>query len=44
MNKIPVTVITGLIFMICVLVFRRGLVGEFYHSRLGRRLTSRIGG
>ena len=43
-SAFPVTVITGLIFMICVLVFRRGLVGEFYHSRLGRRLTSRIGG
>ncbi len=26
----PVTIATGLIFMICVLVFRRGIVGEFY--------------
>ncbi len=34
----PVTIITGVVFMVCVLVFRRGLVGEFYASRLGRRL------
>lgn len=33
----PVTVITGVVFMVCVLVFRRGIVGEFYASRLGRR-------
>jgi len=26
----PVTIATGLIFMICVLVFRRGIVGELY--------------
>ncbi|ESW82829.1 MULTISPECIES: branched-chain amino acid ABC transporter permease [unclassified Mesorhizobium] len=26
----PVTIATGLIFMICVLVFRRGIVGEIY--------------
>ena len=26
----PVTIATGLIFMICVLVFRRGIVGEVY--------------
>jgi len=29
----PVTIATGLIFMICVLVFRRGIVGEL-HARL----------
>src|SRR5690606_38468014 len=34
----PVTIITGVVFMVCVLVFRRGLVGEFYASRLGRKL------
>ncbi|MBT9369821.1 branched-chain amino acid ABC transporter permease [Rhizobium sp. CSW-27] len=34
----PVTIITGVVFMVCVLVFRRGIVGEFYASRLGRRL------
>ncbi|RRH94962.1 branched-chain amino acid ABC transporter permease [Mesorhizobium tamadayense] len=26
----PVTIATGLIFMICVLIFRRGIVGEIY--------------
>lgn len=43
-SAFPVTVITGLIFMVCVLVFRRGLVGEFYQSRLGRQVTDRLGG
>lgn len=37
-SDIPVTIITGVVFMACVLVFRRGLVGEFYASRLGRML------
>ncbi len=37
-SDFPVTVITGVVFMVCVLVFRRGIVGEFYHSRLGRKL------
>jgi len=27
-SQFPVTVVTGAIFMICVLVFRRGIVGE----------------
>lgn len=31
----PVTIATGLIFMVCVLVFRRGIVGEIY-TRLPR--------
>lgn len=43
-SAFPVTVLTGLIFMVCVLVFRRGVVGEFYHSRLGRRIMARFGG
>jgi branched-chain amino acid transport system permease protein len=30
----PVTIATGLIFMVCVLLFRRGIVGEIY-ARLG---------
>ena len=34
-SDFPVTIITGVVFMICVLLFRRGLVGEFYASRLG---------
>lgn len=29
-SDFPVTIITGLVFMACVLVFRRGLIGEFY--------------
>ena len=37
-SPLPVTVITGVVFMICVLLFRRGLVGEFYASRIGRSL------
>ncbi|POH27001.1 MULTISPECIES: branched-chain amino acid ABC transporter permease [Sinorhizobium] len=37
-SEFPVTIITGVVFMVCVLVFRRGIVGEFYNSRLGRRL------
>lgn len=40
-SDFPVTVITGLVFIVCVLVFRRGLVGEFYASRLGRLLGFR---
>ncbi len=37
-SNFPVTIITGLVFMICVLVFRKGLIGEFYASRLGQWL------
>ncbi|WP_411037241.1 branched-chain amino acid ABC transporter permease [Shinella sp. BYT-45] len=37
-SDFPVTIVTGVVFMVCVLLFRRGLVGEFYASRLGRRL------
>jgi branched-chain amino acid transport system permease protein len=37
-SDFPVTIITGVVFMVCVLVFRRGIIGEFYASRLGRRL------
>jgi branched-chain amino acid transport system permease protein len=35
-SDFPVTIATGLIFMVCVLVFRRGIVGELY-ARLLRR-------
>jgi len=35
-SEFPVTVLTGLIFMVCVLLFRRGIVGEI-QARLGRR-------
>ncbi len=37
-SDFPVTIITGIVFMVCVLVFRRGIIGEFYASRLGRML------
>ena len=37
-SNVPVTIITGVVFMVCVLLFRRGLVGEFYASKLGRML------
>ncbi|CAN7575198.1 branched-chain amino acid ABC transporter permease [Rhizobium sp. LjRoot258] len=37
-SEFPVTIITGIVFMICVLIFRRGIIGEFYASRLGRKL------
>jgi branched-chain amino acid transport system permease protein len=35
-SEFPVTIATGIIFMICVLVFRRGIVGEIY-ARFGKR-------
>lgn len=37
-SDFPVTIITGLVFMVCVLLFRRGIIGEFYASRIGRSL------
>ncbi|QRM45989.1 branched-chain amino acid ABC transporter permease [Rhizobium sp. BG4] len=37
-SEFPVTIITGVVFMVCVLIFRRGIIGEFYASRIGRRL------
>ena len=40
-SEFPVTVITGIIFMVCVLVFRRGIIGELYASRLGKKLESK---
>jgi branched-chain amino acid transport system permease protein len=40
-SEFPVTVITGIIFMVCVLVFRRGIIGELYASRLGKRLEGK---
>ncbi|GJD93825.1 hypothetical protein OCOJLMKI_1023 [Methylobacterium iners] len=30
-SSFPVTIITGLVFMACVLLFRRGIVGEIQH-------------
>jgi branched-chain amino acid transport system permease protein len=40
-SQFPVTIVTGVIFMICVLTFRRGVVGELLASRWGRRLAGR---
>ncbi|WP_347266665.1 branched-chain amino acid ABC transporter permease [Paracoccus sp. (in: a-proteobacteria)] len=40
-SDFPVTIITGVVFMVCVLLFRRGLVGEFFASKAGRRLGLR---
>ncbi|WP_134725786.1 branched-chain amino acid ABC transporter permease [Paracoccus luteus] len=40
-SDIPVTIITGVVFMACVLLFRRGLIGELAASRLGRTLGMR---
>lgn len=37
-SDFPVTIVTGLIFMACVLLFRKGIVGEFYASRIGKKL------
>src|SRR5690606_8724927 len=40
-SELPVTLVTGVIFMVCVLVFRRGMIGELYASRLGMKLERR---
>lgn len=37
-SDFPVTIITGVVFMACVLLFRRGILGQFYSSKLGRML------
>ncbi|RRY08705.1 branched-chain amino acid ABC transporter permease [Brucella anthropi] len=37
-SDFPVTIVTGVIFMACVLLFRKGIVGEFYASRIGKKL------
>ncbi|MEL4378202.1 branched-chain amino acid ABC transporter permease [Brucella cytisi] len=37
-SDFPVTIVTGVIFMACVLLFRKGIVGEFYGSRIGKKL------
>ncbi|WP_299360797.1 branched-chain amino acid ABC transporter permease [uncultured Paracoccus sp.] len=40
-SDFPVTIITGLVFMVCVMLFRRGIIGELMESRLGRMLGLR---
>lgn len=40
-SDFPVTIITGIVFMVCVLLFRRGLVGEFFATKLGKKLGFR---
>lgn len=37
----PVTILTGIIFIVCVLLFRRGIVGEFNTSNLAAKLGLR---
>jgi branched-chain amino acid transport system permease protein len=37
-SGIPVSVMLGVVFVIFVLLFRRGIAGEFYQTRLARRL------
>lgn len=37
-SDFPVTIITGIVFMVCVLLFRRGIIGELHASRLGKKL------
>ncbi|MFT4012263.1 MAG: branched-chain amino acid ABC transporter permease [Paracoccus sp. (in: a-proteobacteria)] len=37
-SDFPVTIITGVVFMICVLLFRRGLVGEALASKTAKKL------
>lgn len=39
-SELPVTLVTGIIFMVCVLIFRRGIIGELYASRLGRKIEA----
>jgi len=39
-SPLPVTLVTGLIFILCVLLFRRGVVGEILASRAWKRLTA----
>ena len=34
-SDFPVTVLTGIIFVVCVLLFRRGIVGEAVHRLRG---------
>ena len=40
-SDFPVTIITGIVFMVCVLLFRRGLIGEFFATKIGRKLGFR---
>ncbi len=41
-SDFPVTIITGIVFMVCVLLFRKGIVGEFYASKLGQKFGFRL--
>jgi branched-chain amino acid transport system permease protein len=38
-----VTIVIGLIFVICVLSFRRGIVGEWQHWRQTRGAATKAG-
>jgi branched-chain amino acid transport system permease protein len=35
-TQLPVTVVTGVIFVVCVLLFRRGIVGEIAAAAIRR--------
>lgn len=35
-SDFPATIVTGVVFMVCVLLFRRGIVGEFLARWRGR--------
>jgi hypothetical protein len=39
-SAFPVTVLIGIIFVVCVLVFRRGMVGELLHYLDRRRAAA----
>nr|WP_210341377.1 branched-chain amino acid ABC transporter permease [Methylopila capsulata] len=40
-SDFPPTIVIGLAFMLCVLAFRRGVVGELLATRWGKRLAGR---
>ncbi len=40
-SDVTVTIVTGVVFMVCVLLFRRGIMGELYASKLGQKLGFR---
>lgn len=41
-SPLPVTLFTGIIFILCVMLFRRGIVGELLQLRIVKSLIDRI--
>lgn len=41
-SPLPVTLFTGIIFILCVMLFRRGVVGELLQTRFVKSLMSRL--